>query len=106
MFYNILLIMLCLIMLAAIVYFTIVNTRTINDLKARVNGEDTRTSNRLSSMVSGINYNDERLHLATNILANDIDMLNTNLNLLQQQLEQNTADINLLKTSLSTVYPR
>lgn len=105
MFYNILLIMLCLIMLGAIVYFTIVNTRTIGDLKSRLNGEDTRTSNRLSTMIGGINYNDERLHLATNVLANDITMLTTNVQMLQQQMEQNTADINLLRSTYQAVYP-
>lgn len=101
---SIFLTMLTLCVIAVILYFTVSNYIGVKNLKKRFEGDDATTTNRISSVVDGVNYNDEKLHIATTILANDIDSIRSSIKSLEAGQTRLLSDISSLESQIETIH--
>ena len=97
---GIIVVMLLLSLQGILLFITISNTRKISKINERLRDEDSSLSNRISSMLSGINYNDEKLDLATNILATDIDVISSQIQDIEDTSQENKEEIEIIKNQI------
>lgn len=96
------------IILAAVgvlVALTVVNYKKVRDITNRLNGDDTSTDARINNMITGINFNDDKLSMATKMMENNISILNTRVATIEDQQTKNSQDIAYLRQQYTSVFP-
>lgn len=101
---SIIMLMIIIAGVSVMVALTVVNYRKIQKLEDRNGGDDTSTDSRLSNMVNGINYNDDKLSMATRVVSSNVNLLSSRVDALEAQQTKNTQDITYLKSQYSSVY--
>lgn len=102
---NILMLMIILVGIGVMVALTIFNYKKVQDIQGRLDGDDTSTDARINNMINGINYNDDKLSMATKMMENNITILNTRVTTVENQQTKNNQDIAYLKQQYASVFP-
>jgi hypothetical protein len=102
---SILLLMIVLVGIGVMVALTIINYKKVQDIQSRLNGDDTSTDVRINSMINGINFNDDKLSMASKMMENNITILNTRVTTIEDQQTKNSQDVAYLKQQYASVFP-
>jgi peptidoglycan hydrolase CwlO-like protein len=88
---------LVMMVLSVITYFVYTNSRKLRDVESTYDGSNGKLDQRISNIISGINYNDRVINSSQEEVKTEIDLMSSEINALTDMITKNSDRISMLK---------